>query len=557
MARTAVLGLPRMGPEPRAEARAGGVLGRAAPASAELREAARALRAAELGPRARRRDRRDPVRRLQPLRPRARRRLGGRRDPRAPGRPGREGLDAYFALRARHGRRAAARDDQVVRHELPLPRPRARPRAALPRAAGALARAARARRGARDRDPPGRARPGDLPAALEGPGAAARRARRALPAYAELLERARRRGRARGADRRALPRARPQRRRARRDPAAPGGRWPRAPGSRSASRPTSPGSRGRALERGPRRCPSAELHLDLVRAPGAARARPSPRSRGTPTRLSLGVLDGRNVWAADLDAALGTLDAAVAALGERPRDDRARRARCCTSPTRPRARPSIPDEVRGWLAFAAEKLAELGLLARARSRRPRSATRCSRTPAPRSPPARRASARTNDPAVRARVGRPHARPTTTRGRPPTPRRAAQRERLAAARAAHDDDRLVPADRRDPRRPARPARRRRSGPPSTERFLEARIAEVVGDPGGARPRRARARRARAQRHGRVLRRAAARVRLLRARLGAVLRQPLREAADPLRRRLAPGADDGATGGGTPSRSPSGR
>ena len=58
--------------------------------------------------------------------------------------------------------------------------------------------------------------------------------------------------------------------------------------------------------------PAAELHLDLVRAPGQLSA---ALRAGVPGRLSLGVIDGRNVWAADHDRALDLVDAAVAALG--------------------------------------------------------------------------------------------------------------------------------------------------------------------------------------------------------------------------------------------------
>ncbi|HTE61323.1 MAG TPA: 5-methyltetrahydropteroyltriglutamate--homocysteine S-methyltransferase, partial [Solirubrobacteraceae bacterium] len=57
----------------------------------------------------------------------------------------------------------------------------------------------------------------------------------------------------------------------------------------------------------------AELHVDLVRAPeqlGAVLAALPPG-----TRLSAGVVDGRNVWAADPDRALDLLDRAAAALG--------------------------------------------------------------------------------------------------------------------------------------------------------------------------------------------------------------------------------------------------
>ena len=296
------------------------------------------------------------------------------------------------------------------------------------------------------------------------------------------------------------------------------------------------GLRGRALDE-VLTLPVAEVHLDLVRAPeqlGPA----LDRLRGGAARLSLGVIDGRNVWAADLDAALRQLDAAVAVLGE----DHVTIAPSCSLlhvPYSVAREASIPDEVRGWLVFAAERLAELGLLKAALA-----------APGERdallAEPRRVAAGR--------RVERPHQRPrgARPRRRPPPGRLRARGARRrparrpagahAPARAPHHHDRLVPPDRRDPGRPPRPARgdaraRRISALP------RGAGGRGGGGAGGTRSGRARARRARAQRHGRVLRPAAPRVRLLRARLGPVVRQPLREAAHPLRRRLAPRPHDG--------------
>ena len=112
MARTAVLGLPRIGPNRELKfALESFWAGRTG--ADELEATARALRRRELAARAGRRDRRDPVRRLLALRPRARHGVGAGR-----GRP-RGGL-----LRARPRQRdaQAARADEVARHQLPLPR---------------------------------------------------------------------------------------------------------------------------------------------------------------------------------------------------------------------------------------------------------------------------------------------------------------------------------------------------------------------------------------------------------------------------------------------------
>lgn len=172
---------------------------------------------------------------------------------------------------------------------------------------------------------------------------------------------------------------------------------------------------------------AAEVHLDLVRAPSqlepalAALAALGDASR---TRLSLGVLDGRNVWAADLDVALDRIDRATAALGA----DRATIAPSCSLLHVPYAaarEDGIDPEVRGWLAFAAEKLDELRTLHAAAGAVKRDTLLA---PAREAISSRRTSKHTNDPAVRERAG---ALSTADyeRGAPYPERRAAQRERV--------------------------------------------------------------------------------------------------------------------------------
>ena len=108
MARTAVLGLPRIGPDRELKFALEDLLGRAhrrrRAARDRPRRCARRAGSAPAPPAI------DviPSRRLQPLRPRPRHRLGAGRDPRALRRARtRDDLDAYFALRARHRRRSA------------------------------------------------------------------------------------------------------------------------------------------------------------------------------------------------------------------------------------------------------------------------------------------------------------------------------------------------------------------------------------------------------------------------------------------------------------------
>ncbi|HET9163293.1 MAG TPA: 5-methyltetrahydropteroyltriglutamate--homocysteine S-methyltransferase [Solirubrobacterales bacterium] len=144
----------------------------------------------------------------------------------------------------------------------------------------------------------------------------------------------------------------------------------------------------------------AELHLDLVRAPEQL-AQALATLREGPTRLSLGVLDGRNIWVADPDRALDWIDAASAALG----DERITIAPSCSLlhvPYEAAREEGIDPEIRPWLAFCTEKLAELKML-RAAVDRP--AERSELLAAARATiSARRTSTHTNDPTVRKRVG---------------------------------------------------------------------------------------------------------------------------------------------------------
>jgi 5-methyltetrahydropteroyltriglutamate--homocysteine methyltransferase len=169
----------------------------------------------------------------------------------------------------------------------------------------------------------------------------------------------------------------------------------------------------------------AELHLDLVRAPEQlSRALAKLPAR---TRLSAGVVDGRNVWATDVDRALDLLDRAVAAIGT----DRVTIAPSCSLlhvPYRAARETAIDSEVRGWLAFGDEKLAELALL-----RRSLDASRDERDEllagARIRNASRRSSSRTHDPLVRRRLAA-IGPDSYRRAEPLAERERVQRERLA-------------------------------------------------------------------------------------------------------------------------------
>jgi len=109
------------------------------------------------------------------------------------------------------------------------------------------------------------------------------------------------------------------------------------------------------------RLPVAGLHIDAVRAPQdlAAVAQRLPLER----ELSVGIVDGRNVWRTDLDAALEALQPAL-----EQRQGRLWIAPSCSLlhvPIGLTHDAALDPELRSWLAGATEKLAELRVLQQA------------------------------------------------------------------------------------------------------------------------------------------------------------------------------------------------
>ncbi|HEV7461358.1 MAG TPA: 5-methyltetrahydropteroyltriglutamate--homocysteine S-methyltransferase [Solirubrobacteraceae bacterium] len=229
---------------------------------------------------------------------------------------------------------------------------------------------------------------------------------------------------------------------------------------------------GGALER-VLELPVAEVHLDLVRAPGQLDKALAALGDRT-TRLSLGVLDGRNVWATDLDAALEPIDAARAAIGS----DRVTIAPSCSLlhvPYEAARETGIDPEVRGWLAFGAEKLAELALLADAADA-PTERRDTLLADARETIGARRTSAHTNDPAVRERVGSLDLS-DYDRDASATARREAQRARVDLPDLPTTTIGSYPqtAEIRGARKDLREGRMDEA---AYERFLEGQIAHVI-------------------------------------------------------------------------------
>ncbi len=105
--------------------------------------------------------------------------------------------------------------------------------------------------------------------------------------------------------------------------------------------------------------PIDALHLDLVRAPRQldAALKDAPASLS----LSLGVVDGRNIWRADLRAALALLNKAKALIGA----ERIWVSASCSllhTPYDLDGETALDAELKNWMAFAKQKLQEIALL---------------------------------------------------------------------------------------------------------------------------------------------------------------------------------------------------
>ena len=106
--------------------------------------------------------------------------------------------------------------------------------------------------------------------------------------------------------------------------------------------------------------PVEGLHIDLVRAPAQLDAvlETLPAHRV----LSLGVVDGRNVWRTDLDRAMAITRIALERLGKQ----RVWLAPSCSLlhvPVDVTLEKSLPADVHAWLAFARQKIEELRTVA--------------------------------------------------------------------------------------------------------------------------------------------------------------------------------------------------
>ena len=167
------------------------------------------------------------------------------------------------------------------------------------------------------------------------------------------------------------------------------------------------------------------LHVDLVRAPHqldlVLRRWPSN------LLLSLGVIDGRNIWRANLDKALAHIEVAIAARGR----DALQIAPSCSlihSPVDLDLEQKLDAELKSWLAYARQKLLEVATLKTAANRGKLAAPQAFSESAA-AAASRASSQRINDLAVKARTAS-IAEKDMDRGAALAERRARQRARLS-------------------------------------------------------------------------------------------------------------------------------
>ena len=262
-----------------------------------------------------------------------------------------------------------------------------------------------------------------------------------------------RRRRRLGADRRAVPGARSRRRDAR--GAAPGlcARWPQRCRAEDHADDLFRRARRQSATRRWRCRSPACMSIWCARRSSSTRCW---RRRRADLVLSLGVIDGRNIWRADLPALLDRLEPVVAKRGA----DRVQIAPSCSLlhvPVDLELETELDAELKSWLAFAVQKLDELAALAR-RWPQGRDAVgrRCWRH-RPQAAAARNASPKVHDAAVAARMAGRDA------GDGPAQQRLRRRAHESQQRALQPAGCSRPPPSARSRRPPRCARRARPTP----------------------------------------------------------------------------------------------
>ena len=198
--------------------------------------------------------------------------------------------------------------------------------------------------------------------------------------------------------------------------------------------------------------PVAGLHLDLVRAPEQIDGLADfPKDRV----LSLGLIDGRNIWRADLSRILDRLEPVIAKLGK----ERVQIAPSCSLlhvPIDLALETGLDSEIKSWLAFSVQKLEELTTLGTALAGG-RGSVEAALRVSDQAAAARKASPRIHDAKVAARIaGIDDA--MRRRASAFAERAGVQHERFNLPRLPDHDHRLVSADGRSQESPRRARQR---------------------------------------------------------------------------------------------------
>lgn len=146
--------------------------------------------------------------------------------------------------------------------------------------------------------------------------------------------------------------------------------------------------------------PVAALHVDVCRAPQQLESC-IKRAKDTDKILSLGVVDGRNIWRNNLSASLDKIENAKAALGA----DKVWVGPSCSllhTPVDLDKEDVLDAEVKSWMAFAKQKLSEIATLAKG-AREGRGAIADALKASDAAQASRASSTRIHDSAVKARM----------------------------------------------------------------------------------------------------------------------------------------------------------
>ena len=155
--------------------------------------------------------------------------------------------------------------------------------------------------------------------------------------------------------------------------------------------------------------PVDAIHIDLCRGPGQANTSANNAEKDLDAALekigektlSVGIVDGRNIWKNDLSASLALIEKAVETLG----DDKVFVAPSCSllhTPVDLDSETLLDEDVKNWMAFATQKLDEIATLAKGASEG-RGAVASALKASDEAQDSRKASPRVNNPDVKARV----------------------------------------------------------------------------------------------------------------------------------------------------------